>query len=350
MSNVNILRLIPRDDNFLDRKRGVRGEIFFDSSTSTLRVFDGSTLGGISLVKNDLTNVSNATFLAKANAAGVAGADTKSFSTISVQGQSNVVAELSADTLTLESGSGISITTNPTTDTITISNSYSYTLPTATTSVLGGVKVDGTTITIDGNGVISAANQSTSASYSFTIAGDDSTQHEVASGNLVKFVGSGSVTTSASADGVVTITGASASTSFSSLTDAATATLTVDMIYMPAITMLSVTRSGTTAYLFDQYSGNNPNLYVLSGTTLAFNLNVSGFPFLIQDGTGTNYNTGLTHVSTSGVVSTGTNAQGKTSGTLYWKVPYGISGNYRYQAQGYIAMVGAITVRDFALV
>ena len=32
-----------------------------------------------------------------------------------------------------------------------------YTLPTATTSVLGGVKIDGTTVTIDGNGVISCA-------------------------------------------------------------------------------------------------------------------------------------------------------------------------------------------------
>lgn len=33
----------------------------------------------------------------------------------------------------------------------------SYSLPTASTTVLGGVKVDGTTITIDGNGVISSA-------------------------------------------------------------------------------------------------------------------------------------------------------------------------------------------------
>ena len=32
-----------------------------------------------------------------------------------------------------------------------------YTLPTASTSTLGGVKVDGSTITIDGNGVISSA-------------------------------------------------------------------------------------------------------------------------------------------------------------------------------------------------
>jgi hypothetical protein len=41
--------------------------------------------------------------------------------------------------------------------TINIPN-YTYTLPTASTSVLGGVKVDGTTITINGSGVISGAN------------------------------------------------------------------------------------------------------------------------------------------------------------------------------------------------
>lgn len=40
-----------------------------------------------------------------------------------------------------------------------------YTLPTATTSTLGGVKVDGSTITIDGNGVISSSGGS---SYTFT--------------------------------------------------------------------------------------------------------------------------------------------------------------------------------------
>ena len=33
-----------------------------------------------------------------------------------------------------------------------------YVLPTATTSVLGGIKIDGTTITIDGSGVISSAS------------------------------------------------------------------------------------------------------------------------------------------------------------------------------------------------
>lgn len=42
------------------------------------------------------------------------------FKTISVSGQSDVVADSSADTLTLAAGSGITITTNAGTDTITI--------------------------------------------------------------------------------------------------------------------------------------------------------------------------------------------------------------------------------------
>ena len=47
-------------------------------------------------------------------------------------------------------GSGLAITSG------VLSVSYSYTLPIATNTVLGGVKVDGTTITADVNGVISA--------------------------------------------------------------------------------------------------------------------------------------------------------------------------------------------------
>ena len=43
-----------------------------------------------------------------------------------------------------------------------------YTLPTASTTVLGGVKVDGTSITIDGNGVITANAGSTSPSITTT--------------------------------------------------------------------------------------------------------------------------------------------------------------------------------------
>jgi plastocyanin len=347
---ITNLRIVPRAGDFLDRKLGVRGEIFFDQTSNTLRLYNGITTGGIQLAKSDLTNIANATFLAKANAAGVAGAAINSFSTIAVEGQVSVVADSNADTLTLAAGSGIAITTNVSTDTILITNSYS--LPTATTSILGGVRVDGTTITITDGVISSTVNTDNSANeqFNFNIAADDSTLISVNSGNVIKFVGAGSVTTTTTPDGYVTITGATASTTFPSLTDVSTSGLTIDKVYMPAITMLAVTRTGVTAYNFDQYSGGNPTLYAISGTTIAFNLSVAGHPFLIQDGAATNISTGLTHVSTAGVVSTGSNAQGKTTGTLYWKIPQSVSGTYRYQCSIHAAMVGSITVRDFAVI
>ncbi len=67
------IRIIPRESEFLDRKVGARGEIFYDSDTNTFRLYNGQSQGGISLAKNDLTNVSNADFLAKANSAGFSG-------------------------------------------------------------------------------------------------------------------------------------------------------------------------------------------------------------------------------------------------------------------------------------
>jgi plastocyanin len=113
--------------------------------------------------------------------------------------------------------------------------------------------------------------------------------------------------------------------------------------------MLNVTANGFTAYRFDQYgTSDDPTIYAINGTTIAFNLaGAGGHPFLIQDGTGTNYNTGLVHVSTAGVVSTGSSAQGKDSGTLYWKILDSISGGYRYQCASHAGMVGNISIKNF---
>jgi hypothetical protein len=70
---LDAIRIIPRDADFLNRKSGSRGEIFFDRNSNTLRLYDGETNGGVSLAKNDLTNVSNSDFLSKANSAGFSG-------------------------------------------------------------------------------------------------------------------------------------------------------------------------------------------------------------------------------------------------------------------------------------
>jgi plastocyanin len=116
--------------------------------------------------------------------------------------------------------------------------------------------------------------------------------------------------------------------------------------------MLTVTANGATAYRFDQYgTTDDPTIYAINATTIAFNLmGASSHPFLIQDNTGTNYNTGLVHVATDGTVSTGSAAQGKMSGTLYWKIPDSISGNYRYQCGSHAAMVGTIVVKNFSTI
>ena len=48
---------------------------------------------------------------------------------------------------------------------------------------------------------------------------------------------------------------------------------TTNSNYTSAVTGLSVTNSGSSAYLIDQYSGNNPTVYVSGGETIAFVLN-----------------------------------------------------------------------------
>jgi plastocyanin len=181
-----------------------------------------------------------------------------------VSGQNNVVADSSADTLTLVAGTGMSITTNASTDTITFTN-----------------------------------------------------------------------------------TASSGATAFTGLSDSAG--LTVDRFYLPAITMLTTTNNGASSYRFDQYgTADNPTVYAINGTTIAFNLNVSGHPFLIQTSGGANYNEGLVHVTTAGAVTTGASAQGQTSGTLYWKVPTSISGNYRYICSIHSSMVGVINIKQIS--
>ena len=116
--------------------------------------------------------------------------------------------------------------------------------------------------------------------------------------------------------------------------------------------MLRVDNDGTSAYTFpSHYSGNNPTIYALAGTTIAFDLSeISGHPFEIQDPTSTPYNTGLVHVSTNGTVSTGSNAQEKTDGVLYWRIPESISGTYRYQCTSHGSMVGGIVIKRLSVI
>ena len=238
------------------------------------------------------------------------------FGIISTNGQPSIIADSTSHVLDLVAGNNISITTNPATDSITF-------------------------------------NANLNLSNVFSIAADDSAQIPISQGETVQFIGGAGIETATDADGNITISNSFAeSTSFANLADVDTANITIDQVYEPAIATLRVDNVGTTAYTFNShYSGNNPTIYVLAGATIAFHLAaIPSLPFQIQDPTGVAYNTGLVHVAIDGTVSTGSAAQNKDSGTLYWRVPETISGNYRYQCSSFAPMVGAITVKRLSTI
>jgi plastocyanin len=355
------LRIIPREAAFLNRKIGSRGEIFYDRDANTLRLYNGSDVSGVELAKANLSNISNAEFLAKSIAAGVAGSTGGNFELTIAADDSTTRTLTSGNVLQFTGSSGISTTstadgeivignTQPNFSTITIAGQTSVTAnaPSSTLSLVAGNNI---TLTTSGNSINIAATGGPSANSFSTIAvsGQSNVVADSSTDTLTLFAGTGiTLVTDATTDTItINNVAATGATVFTDLSDAAG--LTVDRFYLPAITMLNVSNSGAAAYRFDQYgSFDNPTIYAINGTTIAFRLTATGHPFLIQNGAGTNYSTGLTHVSTAGVVSTGASAQGKDSGTLYWKIPTDISGGYRYQCSLHAPMVGLISIKLFS--
>ena len=161
-----------------------------------------------------------------------------------------------------------------------------------------------------------------------------------------------SVTTNAGTDTLtITNTSSSGATAFTGLTDVSSAGLNVALIYKPAIAMLKVDNVSASSYTFNShYSGNNPTIYVIEGTTIAFDLSaISGHPFQIQEVGGTPYNTGLTHVTTTGSVTLNASAQGKSSGVLYFDVPIGAP-DLEYVCQSHGGMKGDIVTKAISAI
>ena len=206
------------------------------------------------------------------------------------------------------------------------------------------------------NGVVTiAASGGGAASNSFSTIAADGNNIVAASSTDTLILTPGSNVTFGVDTGAKQITinssATGGATDFDDLQDVTTAGLKIDLVAEQAIVRLDVSADGLNGYRFNShYSTLNPTIYAISGTTIAFNLNsgtLGSHPFQIQDNTGTQYDTGLVHYTPSGVKTTGSNAQDKTSGTLYWHVPFGISGNWRYQCTNHTAMVGTITVKAF---
>ena len=99
---------------------------------------------------------------------------------------------------------------------------------------------------------------------------------------------------------------------------------------------------------------NNPELTVRNESTIAFDLNGLGgsHPFNIRSGaSGTsNFSNTLIHVATDGTITTGTSAQNKTSGVLYWQIPHDIvssaRNSYNYYCSSHSAMAGNVNIKD----
>jgi hypothetical protein len=125
--------------------------------------------------------------------------DQNIFQTIAVSGQSNVVADSTADTLTLAAGTNIAITTNATTDTITIATSG------LGTAAIEGTGTSGATIPFC-NGTNTWANTQTfNASSAIRVSGGTASTTgrviigDVSAGNNAATVGIETITTSTAA-------------------------------------------------------------------------------------------------------------------------------------------------------
>jgi len=152
------------------------------------------------------------------------------------------------------------------------------------------------------------------------------------------------------------ITGFANSTYATSAYDFANTTANLALTFS-ASTILDVSANSSIAYNFSQYANgagaiNNPNVSTFSATTLGFNLNpLSGsHPFHIRLGDNSaDFDTGLVHISSTGTLSYGSAAQGKTSGTLLWRIPHTSVGNYKYRCSAHPStMIGEINIANTA--
>ena len=137
--------------------------------------------------------------------------------------------------------------------------------------------------------------------------------------------------------------------------------------------MFTISAADTSyGYRFENYNSNGTNmdsgagdavgtLTVFEDQIMMFQLNQGGHAFAIRTGinppstlTGTNLTSSnggnnLIHIATDGTVTSGTSANGKTSGTLIWKVPHfgsNQASTYYYQCTAHPAsMYGLIKIR-----
>ena len=216
----------------------IGGNLSLDGNNKELRFYEGSNYVGFEApaLSGDQIWVlpdadGTAGFALKTDGSGNLSwglAGDNAFKTIAISGQSSVVADTTADTLTLAAGAGIALTTNAGTDTITITNNQ------LGANAFGNIAVSGQT----------------------TVAADSTND------TLTLEAGAGIVLTNDATNDKITIAGGSGSvftTDFYTATSGQT-----------AFTLSTTPSSENELIVFIEGVYQNKNSYALSGTTLTF--------------------------------------------------------------------------------
>jgi hypothetical protein len=240
---VRSIRLLPKSKKELDRLSGAKGEIFYDSTSKTIRVFDGTIIGGtllnasVTVTDSPPANPTNGSLWFNSSNGGIYIYYTDGDSNQWVQPFVPAGAGGSGGDYTLPIASttalgGVKIDGS----TITINNGVissasAYSLPIASTTILGGVKVDGTSVTIDPQGVISSVSVTPSSNSFSTISvsGQSDVVADSATDILTFVAGTGiTLTTNATNDSLTITNSATATNSFTNISVSGQSTVVAD--------------------------------------------------------------------------------------------------------------------------
>ena len=173
------VRLPAYDALELDRLSYSNGELINDTTNALVRYMDGETPGGFKLAtqeyvqNNTITSGNLASNLATALQPYALTSSLSVYAlTTDVNTAISAIPIYSLPTASTSVLGGVKVDgTSITINNGIISGSNQYTLPIATTGVIGGVRPDGTTILVDSNGIISGANQYVLPTATTTVKG-----------------------------------------------------------------------------------------------------------------------------------------------------------------------------------
>ncbi len=242
---LDVVTLDVSGNGDIDGNLFVGGNLHLDGSNQELRFYEGSNYVGFEAPALSADQIwvlpdadGTAGYALKTDGSGNLSwglAGDNAFKTIAISGQSSVVADTTADTLTLAAGAGIALTTNASTDTITITNNQ------LGANAFGNIAVSGQT----------------------TVAADSTND------TLTLEAGAGIVLTNDATNDKITIAGGSGSvftTDFFTASGSGSALLTYTLTETPS--------SENELICFIEGVYQNKNSYALTGNSLVFDAGI----------------------------------------------------------------------------